>query len=298
MTALCALAAFAARQHHLITTAQLRSLGFSPAAIRHLVAGERIFRVYRGVYAVGRKQLTEEGRWMAAVLACPPGAALSHVSAAVLWELLRQDSPRPHVIVPAGRSNRGPRAIVVHHSTTFTERDVTRRGAIPVTTVLRTLSDLSLGGLPDSPLNGAVRQAGRLHHADLQRLEGRPRLGRIVRLYDPLVGMTDSDMEVLFLALCATHRLPEPLPQEPFGPYRADFTWHEYRLVVESDSRGWHDNDVNFLSDRRKDRAIRAAGYEVLRFTYAEIVHQPATVAREIRAALRRQAQKVSLRRR
>jgi very-short-patch-repair endonuclease len=298
MTAPSALAAFAARQHHVITTAQLRSLGFSPAAIRHLVGTQRIFRVHRGVHAVGRKQLTEEGRWMAAVLACPPGAALSHVSAAVLWELLRHDSARPHVIVPAGRSNRGPRAITVHHSTTLADPDVTLHAAIPVTTVLRTLSDLALGGLPDIPLDGAVRQAGRLHRADLQLLEDQPRLGKIVRLYDPLIGMTDSDMEVLFLAVCTHHRLPPPVAQEPFGPYRADFTWHEHRLVVECDSRGWHDNDVNFLSDRRKDRAIRAAGYEVLRFTYAEIVHQPAIVAREIRAALRRRAQKVSLQRR
>jgi very-short-patch-repair endonuclease len=230
---------------------------------------------------------------MAAVLACPLGAALSHVSAAVLWELLRHDSARPHMLAPAGCTSRGPRGILLHRSTTFSELDVTRRDAIPVTSVLCTLSDLALGGLPDIPLNAAVRQAGRLHHADLQQLATKPRLGKIVRLYDPLIGMTESDMEVAFQALCARYRLPAPLPQEPFGPYRADFTWHEYRLVVECDSRGWHFNDVNYLSDRQKERLIHAAGYEVLRFTYAEIVHQPAVVADEIRAAMERRGQKV-----
>jgi hypothetical protein len=33
--------------------------------------------VWRGVYAVGRPELTRRGLWMAAVLACGPGAALS-----------------------------------------------------------------------------------------------------------------------------------------------------------------------------------------------------------------------------
>jgi very-short-patch-repair endonuclease len=293
MPPLNALAAFAARQHHVISTAQLRSLGWTDKGLAGLVRAGRLFRVHRGVYALGRELLTQEGSWMAAVLACPPGAALSHVSAGVLWELLRHDSPRPHVLAPAGCTSRGPRAIQLHRSGTLSEPEVTTRNGIRVTGVLRTVSDLALGGLPDTPLSAAVRQAGRLHHVDLQQLKDKPRLGKIVRLYDPLIGMTDSDMEAIFQALCAKYRLPTPLPQETFGPYRADFTWHEHRLVVECDSRGWHFNDVNYLADRQKERLIRAAGYEVLRFTYAEIVHRSALVAREIRAAVRRREQKV-----
>lgn len=290
MTTLSALAAQARAQHHLITSDQLRRLGWSPAAIRHLVATDRLFRVHRGVYAFGRRDLAREGRWLAAVLACGTGAALSHRSAAVLWELLSHDSPRPHVIVPAGRSNRRTAGIQRHRSSDFTEGEGVKHRGIPATTVLRTLVDLSRGRLPTHSLNAAVRQAGRLHRVDLQPLRDQPRLGPIVRLYDPLIGLTESELEALFLALCTKFRLPAPQPQEWFGSHRADFTWHEHRLVVELDSRRWHDNDVNFLTDRRKERAIRAAGYEVLRFTWAEIVHEPAGVAAEIRAAMRRRA--------
>lgn len=291
MTRLTALAAFAARRHNIVTTAELKALGFTRDAIAHLVRTERIFRVHRGVFTVGRKQLTKEGSWIAAVLACPAGAALSHLSAAVLWELLRYEPPTPHVIVPMGSSNRGPRGAVVHRSTTFSEEEIEERDGIRVTSVLRTLSDLALDHLPDRPLNAAVRQAGRLHGVDLQRLRGKPRLDKIVRLYDPLIGMTDSDMEALFVALCTTYRLPKPDAQEPFGRYLADFTWHAAKLVVELDSRRWHFNDVNYLTDRQKERLIRTHGYEVLRFTYAEIVHTPAAVAAEIRLLLRRRAQ-------
>jgi len=70
-----------------ISVVQLRQLGLSREAVRHLVRTQRLFRAYRGVYAVGRPDLTPEGRWMAAVLACAEGAALSHVSAAVRQEL-------------------------------------------------------------------------------------------------------------------------------------------------------------------------------------------------------------------
>ena len=38
-----------------------------------------------GVYAVGRPDLTQHGKWMAAVLSCGEGAALSHTSAAALF---------------------------------------------------------------------------------------------------------------------------------------------------------------------------------------------------------------------
>ncbi len=84
-----ALAAFAASRHHVVTTAELYELGFSRAAIRHLVATQRSFRIHRGVYAVGRQQLTSEGRWKAAVAGGPPGCGLGLISDAVHWELLR-----------------------------------------------------------------------------------------------------------------------------------------------------------------------------------------------------------------
>lgn len=295
MTPLSALARFASRQHHVVSTAQLHRLGWSKDGIRHLVATERLFRVHTGVFAVARRELSREGRWMAAVLASPVGAALSHISAAVLWELLQHDSPRPHVLIPSGGTSRGPRGVHLHRSSDFIEDGVEVRDAIPVTTPLRTLLDLSRSRLPARSLDAAVRQAARLHHVDLQQLRGKPRLDRIVRLYDPLIGLTESDFEVLFVTLCKRYRLPAPTPQLRFGDLRADFAWPRHRLAVECDSRRWHDNDVNFLTDRRKERVIRAAGFDLLRFTWAEVVHEPGRVAAELRATLARREHLVAL---
>lgn len=295
MTPFAVLARFAARQHDIVSTAELRQLDWSTEAIKHLIRSQRIFRVHRGVFVVGRPSLTLEGRWMAAVHACTDAGALGRLSAAVHWQLLGYDSFQPEVIVPGRCSNTGPREISVVRSTDFTEEQVELREAIRVTSVLRTLVDLSRSRVSSRSLNAAVRQAARLHHADLQALRGKPRLDRIVRMYDPLIGLTESDFEGRFVALCRRYRLPPPTAQYRFGELRADFAWPRLRLAVECDSRRWHDNDVNFLTDRRKERVIRAAGFELLRFTWAEVVHEPERVAAEIRAALARRAPAVGL---
>jgi predicted transcriptional regulator of viral defense system len=77
----------AAKQHGVVALRQLTRLGMQPGAVKHQVRAGRLHRLYRGVYAVGRPDVTRHGRWMAAVLACGPDAVLSHRSAANLWQL-------------------------------------------------------------------------------------------------------------------------------------------------------------------------------------------------------------------
>lgn len=277
---------FAARQHHVISTAQLLALGYTRERIKWLVRSARLFAVHRGVYVVGRPDLTREGRWMAAVLACAGHAALSHLSAAVLHRLLEDERKQPDVIVPATASHEAPRGIRAHRSSDITEGGIEIVEAIRVTKVPRTLIDLSRSRLPVHLLDAAVRQASRIHHIDLQQLRGYKRLDPIVRMYDPLLDLTESEFEARFFALCRQYGLPRPTPQRRTGRRRADFRFEDARVAVECDSRSWHDNDASFLDDRRKDRELLAAGYVVLRFTWAEVVHEPKRVADEIRALL------------
>ncbi len=86
------IAGLAARQHGIVTRAQLLASGLSPPAIRHRVRGGRLCPLHRGVYRVGPIQ-APHAREMAAVLAGGPGALLSHLSAAVLHGLMK--APRP-----------------------------------------------------------------------------------------------------------------------------------------------------------------------------------------------------------
>ena len=82
-----AVSALAARQHGVVTRAQLGALGLSRRAIGYRLECGRLHPVHRGVLAVGHPGLSQDGRWMAAVLAMGQGSVLSHRTAGALWGL-------------------------------------------------------------------------------------------------------------------------------------------------------------------------------------------------------------------
>lgn len=211
------IAELAARQHGVVWAAHLRGLGLTPPGIEARVRARRLFRVHRGLYAVGHTALTPRGRELAAVLACGPGARLSHRSAASLWALLRSSGRRIDVTAPRSRK---PRAgITLHRSRSIHPDDVDRFDGIPVTSVARTLVDVA-GGLSRADLAEAVNNSVVLGlfdlgsvHATLDRLPGRRGAGRlhdVLQTYVPEPRFTRSTAERLLLRLCHEHGLPRP----------------------------------------------------------------------------------------
>ncbi len=94
-----ALAELAESQYGVVSIRQLeRFFGYSRSAVRHEVVAGRLHPLYRGVYAVGHRRIPDHGRCLAAVLACGPGALLSHGSAAWLWGLSRY-GPAPFAVM-------------------------------------------------------------------------------------------------------------------------------------------------------------------------------------------------------
>jgi very-short-patch-repair endonuclease/predicted transcriptional regulator of viral defense system len=287
----------AGSQHGLVTGAQLRELGFTRSAIAHRVRTGRLWRVHPGVFAVGRPELTREGLWLAAVLACGEGAVLSHLCAAALLEMREGAIPRwPQVSVPTDSGRLGPRGIDLHRAATLRANDIIERNAIPVTSLPRTLIDLA-SVLGDKELKSALRQAERRHRIDLQHLRisldafprnshRHARLRRALDAYVPGTAGTEGEPEAAFLALCAHRGLPLPQTQVPIGRYRADFLWPDLALVVEIDDRASHDGYVAFHDDRVRDRTMKAAGLDVLRFTRNEVLRETRNVAREVTTAI------------
>ena len=135
-------AAIAATQHGIVTFSQLIEAGLGRSAVARRVAAGRLHRIHRGVYAVGHAALSNEGRWIAAVLACGDMAVLSHRSAAELSGLLPPRSGDVHVTVAtaAGRAQRD--GVRVHRPHSLLVENSTVRDRIPVTTSVRTLADL------------------------------------------------------------------------------------------------------------------------------------------------------------
>jgi Transcriptional regulator, AbiEi antitoxin len=135
-----AIAEIAARQNGNITRRQLLDLGIDDGGIAWRVSIGRLFRVFRGVYAAGHPPITPHQRAAAAVLACGPGAALSHSSAMTLWGFWRQWDQPFEVTVVGDRRTKG---VLVHRSTTLRRRDVTTQPGIRTTTPARMLIDMS-----------------------------------------------------------------------------------------------------------------------------------------------------------
>jgi predicted transcriptional regulator of viral defense system len=134
----------AGRQHGVVSRAQLVALGLSEEAIARRMKSGRLHRLHRGVYAVGHTSLSQEGRWLAAVLACGPGALLSHRSAAALWGLRPTSARKIEVIVPPGNGRRSTDRITVHRGT----RPPRVHNNIPTTSPTCALVDLATSNVP------------------------------------------------------------------------------------------------------------------------------------------------------
>jgi hypothetical protein len=230
---------------------------------------------------------------MAAVLACGPGAALSHRSAAACWEL--HPSAASLIDVTAAPSRAGAPGIRLHRSRSLDARDTTTHRGIPITTIPRTLLDLA-ATVHASTLERALAQAQRAHLYDHRAItdliarsnghRGTGALARAIAHDDPK--WTRSEYEAWFLALVRDAGLPEPLvnltlaaPDHP--RLEVDFCWPAHRLIVETDGWETHRTRAAFESDRRRDAALQADGWRVLRFTWHE---PPRTIQRRLQALL------------
>jgi very-short-patch-repair endonuclease len=280
-------AAVAARQYGVISVRQLRAAGIDSSAIKRRVKAGRLHRIHRGVYAVGHSRLSNEGRWMAAVLACGEGAVLSHQSAGELWRIVRPRGRRLsmaggrgeglpiEVTVPGNGGRKRHRGISVHRSSTLTTVACTLHDGIPVTTPARTLADLRHVLSP-------ARFASALREAEFLRLpvgDGAGRSGSTPQ-------RTRTELETMFMALVRRHRLPRPEVNVRVDRYEVDFLWRPQRLIVEVDGWESHGTRSAFEEDRARDARLKVLGFDVLRFTWRQIEADAATVAAAIRALL------------
>jgi uncharacterized protein DUF559/putative AbiEi antitoxin of type IV toxin-antitoxin system len=279
-----ALAELASEQHGVVSRAQLSMLGFDRGAIDRRVQNRRLHRLYRGVYAVGHTVLTPNARYLAAVLACGPGAALSHRSAASFWGFRHSAAARVDVSVSHTSGFRSTAAIVVHR--TRREIKTTRSEAITVTTPMQTLADLATA-LPRRPLEKALENAEAMRLLNLNALDathpGAKRLMEIVDAHD--LGMfTRSETEDAFLELCDRHGIPRPRVNSIVAGFEVDFCWPDERLIVETDGRH-HTTRAAFEGDRARDALLTSIGWRVMRFTRRQVRRASDEVAARLLSA-------------
>ena len=289
-----AVADLARTQHGVVARNQLVTLGFGESAIEMRLSRGRLHRVHQGIYAVGYALLTQEGRWMAAVLAGGPGAVLSHRAAAALWGIQRRAhtieiSCRRHLDRPGIRSYR----------VRLPSGEITVEAGIPVTTPSRTLFDLAAVVSRDQ-----LRRA--MHETEVRRLWDSLSLPDLLRRHPRRPGASAlravmetpggsgprNDFEELFLALLERAGLPRPVMNQPLwvgGRFIApDCMWREQRVIVELDGYETHRTRAAYESDRARDRLLTAHGWRVMRITWRQLETEPQAVLRDLRPILDR----------
>jgi very-short-patch-repair endonuclease len=272
-------------QHGVVTRADLLALGFGPRRIEHRVKSGRLHPIARGIYAVGRPDLTPYGRWIAAVLVCRGGAALSHRSAAALWGIGKEE--RGRIDLTVRRECRIRRAgLMVRARASLPERSVVRRFGIPVTNPTQTLVDLATELKP-------VRLERAVNQADVHDLVDPETLRRSLDSYAGMPGartlrtmldrhtfrLSDSDLEIYFRPLALAAGFPLPLSKQWILGFEVDFHFPDHGLIVETDGLRYHRTPAQQARMVKRDQTHTSHGFRVLRFTHWQIAHAPNEVA-------------------
>jgi len=272
---------------------RVAELGLSHGAISARVQRGELHRIHRGVYSlVPRGALTQEARWLAALMAAGEGAVLSHLAAAALWRATRWPPAVVDITVP--RYRRSFDDVRVHQCRNLDPRDVTVHRGIPVTTVARMCVDLTERLIAEE-LTNVIHEAAfrrRLVLRELRetmaRANGRRRLGVLeeaLALWQQGSAGIKSRLERAFFALVVAAGLPKPVPNVHVEGIEVDAFWPGTHVVAELDGPN-HTRPASVRADGSRDAVLRAAGYTVLRFSEHELDARPGEVVARVISTL------------
>jgi very-short-patch-repair endonuclease len=281
-------ARIATRAHGVVARRELLAAGTSADEVRHRLRTGALIVEFRGVYRAGHRAPSVEARYMAAVLACGEGAVLSGRAAGQLWGLLKGSPPGPEV---AARTERRIKGIKTTRARRAKRESTTWRG-IPVTTPARTLVDLA-AVLDAAQLARACHEAGvrygttpRQVEAVLDRQPSAAGAARLRRVLRGEVRVTLSKLESRFLNRLREAGLPLPQTNRVASGRRVDCRWPEQRLTVELDSYRYHHTCHAWEQDRQREREAHARGDDIRRYTWADVLEEPAQMLAELSALL------------
>jgi very-short-patch-repair endonuclease len=183
--------------------------------------------------------------------------------------------------------------VTTRRSRKIDRQDATTWRGIPTTTPARTVVDLA-ATLPASQLSRACHEAEIRHgttpthiEAVLERRPQSPGATKLRRILRGEVHVTLSKLEARFLARLRKSNLPLPQTNRPAGTRRVDCRWPEHRLTVELDGYHYHHSRHAWEQDREREREARTRGDEFRRYTYADVVEDPAYMLGDLRRLLR-----------
>lgn len=285
----------AERQHGVFSTWQLLEQGITEQTVHSRRAGGLLVPVYQGVYALSHARVDREGRAMAAVLACGPGAVLSHASAGRHWGICGSNKLIEVLRQSGGFHPKGHRGVRLHQTRRLEPYEVTVERGIPAAVMERVLLDLA-ARIDSKKLERAFVQAYKRDEFSWPRLgriitrrrgcKGVGKLRRIALEVDPEALETKSVPEVDFLALWRETDQRAPVVNVLVEGHLVDFFWPSQKVIVETDSWTYHGDPLAFEKDHQRDIELTAAGYDVHRTTAKLLERDPDPFLQNVRRSL------------
>lgn len=304
---------FGRRKQGLCSVDELRNAGVSTWSLSRAVRAGTVVRLCHRVYALEpavplpRFIVTDEGpsptyvrRVRTALLSLGEDATAIGTTAAALrgWGLLVEPGGIVDAAAPHHRT-RASRADVRVERRRQLDRELVQvlpgTAAMAVTSAVQTLLDCAIV-LPlveavvvcDSALRAGAVTVDQVREACGPRrgTVGGRRLAKVLAYCDPASGsVLESVQRMLMILAGLTGFSTQHIVRDRDGRFlmRVDFAFEAERVIVEVDGFRWHPDGH---LDRRRDNVLAGLGWRVLRFSWAEVIHEPQRVLADIAAAL------------
>lgn len=267
----------------------------------------RLRRVQRGVYIPRNVELLPLTAARAAILSSGITTAVaSHETAARVHALALPGGRRcEHVTVQLDK-RRKDRKDLKFHVRALALGDTSSPEGIPVTTIPRTVLDLACL-LDRLPAVWVIDDAIRLSRCTRDEIARALRTWRggsgsglaRIRLGEA-DGLAESMLETAGRLALADAKLPPPVAQfevrAPNGQLvaRLDHAYPYQRIALEYDGRSVHEAPAAVYRDRERQNALVALGWTVLRFTWWDVVEDPARFTRMVAGTLNDRGRRAS----
>ena len=280
----------AGKQHGAVARWQLLGIGFTIGAVEYAVATRRLHPTrWRGVYAVGRREVGKLGDLQGALLSAGVHSALTDEHAGDLWDIWKPRDKTIHIAVPPGDRHRSREGLIVHRRA-LKPSDIKRHWGLRVTSPLRTVIDLARGR-DEQTVERLVIEADARNvlradtlHEELEARRGEPGVPSLLAvLTRHTFVLTETELERLFVPLAIAAGLGKPQTQRRLGRGRVDFWFPHLNLVVECDSLRYHRTVQQQAEDLRRDQEHFRAQRDRVRFTHYDIAHRPEYVVETLR---------------
>jgi len=279
-----------AAQDDIISWWQVRDLDRSRRQIHYHATRLRWREIHRGVYAACHGELTQRRLWWAATLTAP-GTWLNAFSAANAYGYHLSDLGCETVVRAGSGGKLKLPGLLIARSTTLDGHVGTKAG-IAIVSPERALIEIS-ASLGESQRGRAFRESIRLRTTTADGiakvLAGQRGTAALAALCDRYAKIPyhrcRSDAESRALEVFWDAGIPIPLVNMPFRGPRPDFRWAGPDLIIEIDSKEFHqfpDVDAGYQA------TWEAGGARVRRFPAARVYSHPHELVALYHANVRR----------